>query len=87
MKDKELISVCTSPYVGGGYAEIDIITIEEYQRKGLASVVGVHFIQDCLSRNLIPNWSCHTDNAASNELARKLGFEKIGEHSMYWYHV
>ncbi|PYE47843.1 GNAT family N-acetyltransferase [Paenibacillus barcinonensis] len=87
MKHDELISVCTSPYVGGGYAEIDVITIEQYQRKGLASVVGLHFIQDCLSRNLIPNWSCHTDNAASNELARKLGFEEIGEHSMYWYHV
>lgn len=87
MKHNELISVCTSPYVGGGYAEIDIITVEEFQRRGLASKLGILFIQDCLEQNLIPNWSCHTDNGASNELAQKLGFEKIGEHSMYWYHA
>lgn len=87
MKDKELISVCTSPYVGGGYAEIDIITVVEFQRQGLASKLGILFIQDCLDQNLTPNWSCHTDNAGSNEMAQKLGFEKIGEHSMYWYHA
>ncbi|WP_413404659.1 GNAT family N-acetyltransferase [Paenibacillus amylolyticus] len=84
-KNDQLVSVCTSPYVGGGYAEIDIITIEEFKRQGLASQLGILFIKDCLVKNLIPNWSCHSDNLASNELATKLGFEKIGEHPMYWY--
>ncbi|MFX3647878.1 MAG: GNAT family N-acetyltransferase [Paenibacillus sp.] len=85
MMEDELISVCTSPYVGGGYAEIVIITIDEFRRQGLACALGVLFINDCLAQNLIPNWSCHTDNVACNELAHKFGFEKIGEHPMYWY--
>ncbi|WP_181151001.1 GNAT family N-acetyltransferase [Paenibacillus sp. PCH8] len=86
-KNDQLISVCTSPYVGGGYAEIDIITIEEFKRQGLASRLAVLFIKDCIAKNLIPNWSCHADNMASNELAQKLGFEKGEEHPIYWYHV
>ncbi|MCW3792892.1 GNAT family N-acetyltransferase [Paenibacillus sp. LS1] len=43
MTDDQLISVCSSPYVGGGYAEIDIITIEEFKRQGLACQLGVLF--------------------------------------------
>jgi len=86
-KNDQLISVCTSPYVGGGYAEIDIITVEEFKLQGLASQLGVFFIKECLAKNFIPNWSCHADNLASNELAQKLGFEKVGEHPMYWYHA
>lgn len=82
-----MISVCTSPYIGGNYAEIDIITIERYQRKGLATKLGVEFIKECLLRQLTPNWCCHSDNIESSNLANKLGFEKIDEHPMYWYHV
>lgn len=86
-KNDQIISVCTSPYVGGGYAEIDIITIEEFKRQGFANVLCARFIQECLTKNLTPNWCCHTDNVASNSLAQKCGFVKMGEHSMYWYHV
>ncbi|WP_138754111.1 GNAT family N-acetyltransferase [Paenibacillus sinopodophylli] len=86
-KDNQIISVCSSPYVGGGFAEIDIITVEEYTRKGLATKVAALFINDCRSKNLIPNWSCHSDNQASLSLASKLGFEPIAEHPMYWYNV
>lgn len=86
-KENNIISVCTSPYVGGGYAEIDVITVEEYKRQGLASHVGARFISDCLERNLMPSWSCHSDNPASLGLACKLGFEPVAEHSMYWYNA
>lgn len=85
-KGNEIISVCTSPYVGGGYAEIDIITIESYKRMGLATQTGVRFIKECVEKNLIPNWCCHADNVESNQLAHKLGFDKVADHPMYWYH-
>ncbi|MEK5400200.1 GNAT family N-acetyltransferase [Paenibacillus sp. FSL K6-2859] len=86
-KENKIISVCSSPYVGGGFAEIDMITIEEHQWKGLATKVGIGFIKDCRSKNLIPNWSCHSDNPISISLANKLGFDPIAEHPMYWYNV
>lgn len=86
-RNNELISVCTSPYIGGNYAEIDIITIERYKRNGLATKLGVEFIKECLKRELTPNWCCHSDNIESNNLASKLGFEKIDEGPMYWYNT
>ncbi|MEC0091505.1 GNAT family N-acetyltransferase [Paenibacillus macquariensis] len=86
-KENKIISVCSSPYVGGGFAEIDIITIEEHKWKGLATKVGIGFINDCRSKKLIPNWSCHSDNQVSISLANKLGFDQIAEHPMYWYNV
>ncbi|WP_438350640.1 GNAT family N-acetyltransferase [Paenibacillus sp. FA6] len=86
-RNNDLISVCTSPYIGGNYAEIDIITIEGYKRQGLATKLGVAFIRECLRRQLTPNWCCDSDNIESNNLAVKLGFEKIDEYPMYWYHT
>jgi len=56
----DLISVCTSPYIGGGYAEIDIITIDRYKSQGIATKLGVAFIRECLRRQLTPNWCCET---------------------------
>ncbi|KQO15709.1 GNAT family N-acetyltransferase [Paenibacillus sp. Leaf72] len=84
-KDDKIVSVCSSPYVGGGYAEIDIITVEKYKRKGLAAWAGVHFIKECLNKGLTPNWCCHSDNLESLSVAQKLCFEQIDEHPMYWY--
>lgn len=82
---QDIVSVCSSPYVGGGYAEIDIITVEEHRRKGLATSVGVQFIKECMSRGLTPNWCCHADNKSSLDMALQLGFELHDEHPMYWY--
>lgn len=86
-RENNIISVCSSPYVGGGYAEIDIITIENYKQKGCATIVGIEFITECMSKNIIPNWSCHSDNGVSLHLANKLGFILFAEHPMYWYNV
>ncbi|WP_338543383.1 GNAT family N-acetyltransferase [Paenibacillus tundrae] len=83
---QDLVSVCTSPYIGGGFAEIDIITIECFKRRGLATWMGIEFIKDCLHKQLTPNWCCHSDNVESNHLAVKLCFDKIDESPMYWYH-
>jgi hypothetical protein len=86
LANSKMISVCTSPYMSNNYAEIDVITIDGYRRTGLATKLAVEFIKDCVERQLTPNWSCHSDNLESNKLAIKLGFEKLDEHPMYWYH-
>jgi RimJ/RimL family protein N-acetyltransferase len=87
LKDSQIVSVCTSPYTGGGYAEIDIITVEQFMRRGLALEAGVQFIQECLNRGIVPNWCCHADNEASSRLAAKLCFERTADHAMYWYNA
>lgn len=76
MKGDEVISECSSIYVGGGEAEIDIHTNEKYQGRGYAQLVASAFIEACQSKGLRPNWACWPERQASLALAKKLGFEE-----------
>jgi RimJ/RimL family protein N-acetyltransferase len=64
---------------------IDIETEEKHRGKGLAYAMAVEFITDCLKNELIPQWDCVESNPNSYNLARKLGFEKINENTVYWF--
>ncbi|SFS77342.1 GNAT family N-acetyltransferase [Paenibacillus sp. BC26] len=84
--DNQLVSLCISGSVGNGRAEISIFTNEGYRNIGLAKLTCSAFINHCLEHNLVPNWGCDTGNKASIQLATKLGFEKIKENKMLWWH-
>ncbi|WP_316572403.1 GNAT family N-acetyltransferase [Neobacillus sp. YIM B06451] len=79
-------SVCNCYYIGGGYAALDIITANEFQNKGLATLTSMAFIKKCLERDLIPSWECQADNLPSYKLASKLGFDKQDEFHIFWWH-
>jgi hypothetical protein len=64
---------------------IDIETEEAHRRKGLAYAMAVEFIADCLQHHYTPQWDCVESNPASYDLARRLGFEKIKENTVYWF--
>ena len=64
---------------------IDIETEEHHRRKGLAYAMAVEFIADCLRNGLIPQWDCVESNQNSYHLAKKLGFEKMNETTVYWF--
>ncbi|MCA9977564.1 MAG: GNAT family N-acetyltransferase [Anaerolineales bacterium] len=76
MDGENIVSECNAIYVGGGEAEIDIHTTEEYQGKGYAQLVASKFIEACQIKGLRPNWSCWPERQASWALAKKLGFEE-----------
>ncbi len=76
MRSPEIISECTSVFVGRGEAEIDIRTKEGYQGRGYATLTGSAFIEACLAGNLLPRWACWPKRQASWALAKKLGFEE-----------
>jgi RimJ/RimL family protein N-acetyltransferase len=76
MKDDEIVSECSSIYVGGGEAEIDIHTNEKYQGRGYAQLVASVFIENCQKQGLRPNWACWPERQASLAMAKKLGFEE-----------
>lgn len=84
-KDK-FVSVCTTDYVAGGYAGIDIETMSEYRKQGFATITCAAFIEHCLQNNLIPRWNADSGNEASNTLALKLGFNKVKNYNMLWWH-
>ncbi|WP_455620096.1 GNAT family N-acetyltransferase [Eisenbergiella sp.] len=78
VKGEEVISQCISVFTGGGQAEIDICTCEGYRRKGFAMACAFAFIDECLSKGLVPVWSCWPFRTESAALAGKLGFDEKG---------
>lgn len=63
--------------IGSNYAEIGVITGPGNRNKGYAKHVVSHLIENLLSRNISPEWSCNIDNTASLKTALKLGFQII----------
>lgn len=84
--DDEFASVCSSFYVGGGYVELDVLTIANHRLKGLATRACAAFIEHCLERDLVPHWDCDAGNHQSIGLATKLGFEKKEDYPILWWH-
>ncbi|RJS54804.1 GNAT family N-acetyltransferase [Bacillus subtilis] len=79
-----VVSECTSIFLGGNRAEMDIYTLEEYRGMGLAYCAGSKFIEFCLENGIIPNWDCDVCNKSSITLAAKLGFKPVTEYSIFY---
>ena len=61
--------------------EIEVDTIEEERRKGLATVACAALILRCLEEGLYPSWDAQ--NMASVRLAEKLGYEPDRAYTVY----
>lgn len=57
-----------------GLAPIQVSTRAAFRGRGLATLVGAAFVEECLRRGMSPEYSCEADNVASIRLAAKLGF-------------
>lgn len=86
LKDNEFISICNTYYVRDGFAEIDIVTKDEFRRQGYALVTCSEFIKYCVSNNIKPVWDCDNGNGNSKNLADKLGFKGVETYQMHWWH-
>lgn len=78
-----IISECVSIFSGNGFAEIDIVTHEAHQGKGLAQAVATRFIEHCMQNDITPCWDCYVDNTSSRKLANKLSFHNPIEYSLF----
>ena len=61
--------------------EIEVDTIEEERRKGLATIACAALILRCLDEGLYPSWDAQNMNSV--RLARKLGYEFDHEYTAY----
>ena len=61
--------------------EIEVDTVEEERRKGLATVVCAALILRCLDEGLYPSWDAQNMNSV--RLAEKLGYEFDHEYTAY----
>ncbi|MBE5104577.1 GNAT family N-acetyltransferase [Bacillus thuringiensis] len=78
-----IVAECVSIFSGNGFAEIDIVTHEAYQGKGLAQAVATCFIEHCIQNDITPCWDCNVDNISSQKLASKLSFHNPVEYSLF----
>lgn len=72
--NNEPASICYAAATADGNAEIDVLTLPEYRKLGLAGYVLTRFIEKCQSTGIRPLWDCFTNNAASMALANSMGF-------------
>ena len=61
--------------------EIEVDTIEDERRKGLATIVCAALILQCLEEGLYPSWDARNMNSV--RLAEKLGYEFDHEYTAY----
>jgi len=87
MKEGEIVSLCYSACIAGYFAEIDVITQEEYRGMGLAVVAARSFISECVKREITPTWDCFVNNTASMKLADRLGFTQTVIYPFYSFNI
>ena len=61
--------------------EIEVDTVEEERRKGLATIVSAALILRCLDEGLYPSWDAQNMNSV--RLSEKLGYEFDHEYTAY----
>lgn len=84
-KDK-VIGACLSVYQHNGIKEIGINTYDTAHRgKGIASATADLFIEECLKRGDMPNWTTELFRKDSIAIARKLGFVNERNYHSYYF--
>ena len=85
--DETLIYSCLQKVMGKIFVrynegiEIEVDTVEEERRKGLATAASAALILRCLDEGLYPSWDAQ--NIISVHLAEKLGYEYDHEYTAY----
>jgi len=82
--ENDFAAICISVFASENEREVGIKTFPGYQRKGLAYLTASAYIEECLMNDLIPVWSCFSENAISIKLAEKIGFKIEASHPIYF---
>jgi GNAT superfamily N-acetyltransferase len=73
-----------SAFIGNGQIDIGIETNPEYRRQGLGAPTAAAMVRYCLEQGHQPVWGCLQDNVGSALIAKKVGFDNIGSHLVYF---
>ena len=81
IKDDRIVSGASSYTSYKEGIEIEVDTVPDERRKGLATIVCAALILRCLDDNLYPSWDAQNINSV--HLAQKLGYEFDHEYVAY----
>ncbi len=85
--DKSIVSVIIGSARYKNVVPIDIETIQEHRKKGLAYILTQYFVNECEANELVAQWNCIDSNAASRKTAVKAGFNLIKKKPFYWFDI
>jgi RimJ/RimL family protein N-acetyltransferase len=68
------VSMCCAFGVGAGEANLGVMTVPDYRRRGLATICSHACVEMAFDRGLEPTWDCDQPNVASGALALAIGF-------------
>ncbi len=85
--DKSIVSVIIGTARYKNVVPIDIETIQEHRKKGLAYILTQYFVNECAIRELVAQWNCIDSNTASRKTAVKAGFDLFKKKPFYWFDI
>lgn len=85
LHDSDLASWCLSEYNQDGRCEVGVATVDEYQRRGLATIASLALVEHAFKNGYQRiGWHCWSWNTASSALARRSGFDLIRDYPVYF---
>ena len=75
MEEDKIVSEAIAAPLTRGVAEMGVETVENYRKKGFATVISAYVIRECEALGYRVFWNTAQQNAASIALARRLGFQ------------
>lgn len=83
--DAEIVSWCLSEYDSRDRCEVGVETAPGHRRQGLATIAASALVEKALAQGKRRiGWHCWASNVASGATARKVGFEKVADYSVYF---
>ena len=74
-----IAAICYSAATADRRAEIDVMTLPEFRKLGLAKLTVSEFIENCKKQAIEPLWDCFTNNKPSMILAESIGYLSLGK--------
>jgi RimJ/RimL family protein N-acetyltransferase len=85
VRGDEILGWCLSEYNTGHRCEIGIATRQDIQRRGLATLMTLAFVELARTKDVARvGWHCNAANVGSGKTALKAGFEKAADYSVYF---
>jgi GNAT superfamily N-acetyltransferase len=76
---------CTAEYVSGKVCGVGIETVEDYQGRGVGTLVARAFARHCVTGGWTAHWDSWTGNIPSVTVGQKAGFQKVLDYSVQIY--
>jgi GNAT superfamily N-acetyltransferase len=73
----QLAAVAFTAGIGDRYADIGVVTHQDWRGRGLATACAAIVCREIQARGLTPVWGTSVENLASRRVADKLGFEEV----------